>query len=71
MLIVFTFSGDVFYADRFFLFVDGVVVLACKTFMAVFVMLFAVFYIFGIEYSDGSTATMDFIQRYIFVFYVL
>ncbi|XP_071810686.1 uncharacterized protein [Apostichopus japonicus] len=58
--------GDILLAERYMLAIDGQVVSNCASFIGGLAMLFASFYIFGIQYSAGTAATIDFIQRCLF-----
>lgn len=55
-------------ADRFMISIDGVIINNNITsFRVALAMLFSAYYIFNIQYPSDAEATLEFIQRYVFI----
>lgn len=54
-------------ASKFYIAVDKEIETAVHSFFEALVVTFSFYYMFGINYSDKFSLTMDFIQRYMFV----
>ena len=71
LIIYLTFTGQTFYEEKaeVSIVVEKKLIILCKDVIEGVLVLFLVFYVFGYSYPDKIYKTLEFIQRYINIYF--